>query len=394
MNRYNDYKKIFSSVHPPFAYVDMNLLDINIDSVIKRSGSKKIRIATKSIRSIEMLKYIQKKLGESFNGYMCFSAEEAVWLSESGLDNLLVAYPSLDIESLKKISKLSQNGKKIYLMVDSVEHINFLNNLETEGNLSLCLDLDLSTYFPGLNFGVFRSPLRESDDFDKLVDIITESQRLDIKGLMGYEAQIAGVTDNQSNRGIMNFVISLLKKISLRKIPKIREKYLKRLEEENISLDFVNGGGTGSMESTREELGVTEIAVGSGFYAPGLFDSYKNFRHEPAAGFALEVVRRPKANIYTCFAGGYVASGSCGIDKVPKPYLPQNCSLIKNEMAGEVQTPVIYTGPEEIKIGSQIYFRHAKAGELCERFNDLVLIKDGVIESEVKTYRGDGKSFG
>ncbi|MBK23046.1 MAG: amino acid aldolase [Halobacteriovorax sp.] len=394
MDKYKDYEKVFHSSRAPFAYIDLSLLDINIERTLLRAGDKKIRIATKSVRCLEVLKYLELKLGEKANGFMCYSAQEAIWLCENGLDNLLIAYPSLDSESIRRISTLTSEGKKIYLMVDSQEHVDYLEKLNLSEPLLLCLDMDLSTYLPGLNFGVFRSPLRGKSEFQKLLKRIKESGILKIKGLMGYEAQIAGVTDNQDKRIVMNIIISFLKKISLKKIPKIRESYLREIEKQNISLDFVNGGGTGSMESTRTEEGVTEIAVGSGFYSPTLFDSYKNFKYEPAAGFAIEIVRKPQENIYTCFAGGYVASGAVGVDKIPRPYLPTGCSLISNEMAGEVQTPVIYKGLENLGLGSKVYFRHAKAGELCERFNKVFLVRGEKVEREVNTYRGEGKFFG
>jgi len=58
-----------------------------------------------------------------------------------------------------------------------------------------------------------------------------------------------------------------------------------------------------------------------------------------------------------------------------------------------VQTPVLYKGTEKLKLGDPIFMRHAKAGELCERFNSLLLVAEGKIIDEVKTYRGEGKCF-
>lgn len=394
MDRYDYLNNSLKGERAPFAFVDMNFLDKNIEDIKLRAGSKQIRIATKSIRSLEMLRYIERKLGSKANGFMCFSVEEACWLSEQGLDNLLVAYPSMDKKSIIEVSKLNANGKKIYLMIDSLEQVNFLEDLTLEGPLFLCIDIDLSTYLPGLNFGVFRSPTRTKSQVLALLNSIKGNKGLQLKALMGYEAQIAGVTDNQKGRSLMNLIIGLLKKISLKRIPSLRASLVKSILDQGIELDFVNGGGTGSMESTREEDSVSEIAVGSGFYAPTLFDSYSQFKHLPAAGFALEVVRIPEKNIYTCFSGGYVASGAIGRDKVPSPYLPEGSELTNNEMAGEVQTPVLYRGQTRLGLGSRIYFRHAKAGELCERFLSLLLIRDGAIEKSVDTYRGSGKLFG
>ena len=134
------------------------------------------------------------------------------------------------------------------------------------------------------------------------------------------------------------------------------------------------------------------MTVGSGFYAPALFDSFRGFRHLPAAGFSLEVVRRPRPGVYTCSGGGYIASGSAGTGKAPSPFLPAGLRLTRNEGAGEVQTPLL-TGAVELEIGAPVFFRHAKAGELCERFSRLLLISQGSVVDEVTTYRGDGQCF-
>ena len=145
------------------------------------------------------------------------------------------------------------------------------------------------------------------------------------------------------------------------------------------------------MESTRAEVAVTEITAGSGFYASHLFDYYDNFKHLPAAGYAVEVVRQPQPGIYTCLGGGYVASGAPGVDKIPLPYLPEGARLHPNEGAGEVQTPILYKG--QLKEGDPVFMRHSKAGELCERFNELLLVRAGKVIDRVPTYRGEGKCF-
>lgn len=390
MTAYQRYKNALKDCRYPVAFLDMNFFDENIDSISQRAGDKKIRIATKSVRSVEVLKYLKEKLGEKFNGYMCYSAEEALWLSSKGLDNLLVAYPSTDIESLSKISLMKE--RNIILMIDSFEHVEFLENLS--GEFDVCIDVDLSFYLPGLNFGVFRSPLRKVQNVKELTKKIIHSKNLNLVGLMGYEAQVAGVTDSESGRGLMNFIIKVLKRISITKIEQLRKELVQAVKDAGGNLSFVNGGGTGSLESTREEDVVTEIAVGSGFYSPTLFDSYENFQHQPAMAYGLSVVRRPGEGIFTCFSGGYVASGGLGKDKIPTPYLPLGCKLNSNEMAGEVQTPVFYRGDEKLDIGSPIFFRHSKAGELCERFQDIKLIRDGKLEESIKTYRGEGQCFG
>jgi len=44
-------------------------------------------------------------------------------------------------------------------------------------------------------------------------------------------------------------------------------------------------------------------------------------------------------------------------------------------------------------VGDRVYLRHAKAGELCERFDAVHLIAGGRLVGIEPTYRGEGKTF-
>jgi D-serine deaminase-like pyridoxal phosphate-dependent protein len=156
---------------------------------------------------------------------------------------------------------------------------------------------------------------------------------------------------------------------------------------------FVNGGGTGSIDSTAAEPVVTELTAGSGLYGPGLFDHYRAFRPRPAAFFCLPVVRRPDQRVATLLGGGYPASGPAGRDRLPKPYLPPGLRLTALEGAGEVQTPLAGGAARSLRPGDRVYLRHAKAGELCERFGSLLLLEGDRVVDEVPTYRGEGHAF-
>jgi D-serine deaminase-like pyridoxal phosphate-dependent protein len=166
------------------------------------------------------------------------------------------------------------------------------------------------------------------------------------------------------------------------------------LKNAGVELKVVNGGGSGSLLSTLADLSVTEVTVGSGFYAPGLFHHFSDVHFQPAAFFALQVVRTPALNMIACQGGGYIASGPTEARKAPLPVMPVGLKYLPLEGAGEVSTPLIL--PDDcpnLLIGDPIFFQHAKAGELCERFNRLHLLKDGKIIDTVPTYRGEGMNF-
>lgn len=380
----------------PFAYLDRDLLDRNIQDIAREAGSKKIRVASKSIRSVEVLRRIFAS-NDTFQGIMCYTASEAAFLAKQGFRDLLLGYPSWGQEGIRKLVELVGEGHGITFMTDSVEHVDRIATIAEERGIRvpLCLDIDMSSNYPGLRFGVWRSPLSGWDGVKPVVERIMDCPWVRLDGLMGYEAQIAGVGDRVPGSGLKNALIRLLKRRSIREVADRRTEIVQRIEALGIDLRFVNAGGTGSLSSSREEARVTELTAGSGFYSPVLFDHYRDFRYRPAAGFAVEIVRRPRKDIVTCMGGGYVASGAAGRTKLPQPYLPQGLELIALEGAGEVQTPLLVRGrtPSSLDLGDPVFFRHAKAGELCERFDSLHVVSDGVIVGQYSTYRGMGENF-
>lgn len=394
--RYHDYKQILGDYNLPVAFVDMDLLDENIQQVLRRSGHKKIRIATKSIRSVAMLRHILSRHSR-FQGLMCYTAAEAVYLAQRGFTDLLVAYPTWNREEITAVVQANQRGQHITLMVDSMTHIRHLSQITAKVGgdkpLPVCLDLDMADEYPGLHFGVWRSTVKQSNHALVLANAIWQEPHLRLDGVMGYEAQIAGVGDAVPEQEAQNALIRWLKKRSVKRVAQRRTAVVRTLREAGHHLRFVNGGGTGSLHTTSQDTAVSELTVGSAFYAPTLFDQYHDFRYQPAAGFALQIVRRPRHDIFTCLGGGYIASGAIGPDKAPQPYLPTGATLTPLEGAGEVQTPVQYNGSLDLQIGDPIFFRHAKAGELCEHFDRLCLLKHGRVIGEVETYRGDGQTF-
>ena len=376
------------------AFIDMDLLDENIRSIVNRAGTKKIRVATKSIRCRYVLAHILQS-DPLFNGLMCYTVAEAAWLTDEGFDDILIGYPCAQPHDLALLADRVARGKKIVPMIDHIDQAVLLDKIAAEKKVqvNICLDIDMSTDFPGLHFGVRRSPLHTLQEVQKLVAQLKALEHIRIHGIMGYEAQVAGLGDQVKGARLKNTTVRYLKKRSNKDYRKRRGEIVTWLKQEGYPVELVNAGGTGSIELSAEEPWVTEVTVGSGFYAPGLFDHYSHFKHLPAAGFVLQVVRIPKNEYFTCLGGGYIASGETGLLKQPYPYLPEGVQTIKNEGFGEVQTPFMYTGNIHLKIGDPIIFRHAKAGELCEHFNYLSVIEKDQLTEPARTYRGEGQSF-
>jgi D-serine deaminase-like pyridoxal phosphate-dependent protein len=397
MEAYERFEAIFSEIQAPFAFLDLDAVWANAADMLRRSRGKPIRIASKSVRSRPVLERLLD-LDPGFQGILGFTLPEAIWLWDQGFRDIVVAYPTTDRACLTRLARITSEDpdEAPVVMVDSVEHLDLIEEAATSfvAPVRVAIDIDLSWWPLGgrLKIGPKRSPIRTAEQAVALAQEIDQRERTRLVGLMAYEGQIAGVGDNVPRKAINNLLIRAMQSQSAKDIEERRAEIVTALSEV-AQLEFVNGGGTGSIELTAAEWAVTEVAAGSGFFAPILFDHYRAFTLRPAAMFALPIVRRPGPGVATALGGGYLASGVGAKDRMPVPHLPSGLRLDPHEGAGEVQTPLRGSAANRLRIGDRAYFRHVKAGELCERFNKLYLVTGMTIRDEVPTYRGEGKSF-
>ena len=366
----------------PAGVVDLDAFDRNIDRIAGRLSGKTCRVASKSVRHVGLLRRILERGGPSFQGLMCFTCDEALFLAERGFDDLLVAYPTTQQPA---IDALAAADVTAHLVIDSVEHLELL-----KPGVGAVLELDVSYRRAGLHLGSRRSPLRSPAD---VLALAREARQrgIEVTGVMAYEGHVAGLTDDNPFTRAMNPAKRLLKSLSIPDIARLRKETVDALRGDGFELELVNGGGTGSVASTVSEDAVTEVTAGSGFLCSHLFSWYVDLDLEPAAYFAVEVCRISDEGLVTCLGGGYVASGEPGWDRLPLPVFPEGLEYLSMEGAGEVQTPLRTRAP--LAIGDIVLFRHAKAGELAERFNAYHLVRGSEIVGTEPTYRGEGGCF-
>jgi len=367
----------------PLAVVDLDAFDRNARALAARAHGKPIRVATKSVRSRPL---IERALGHAgFEGLMCYSLGEALWWARDGRSDLLVAYPSVDVAALSELAATPALKAAVTVMVDSLEHIDLIaREVPAPGGLRVAVDVDASLRIGPAHLGVRRSALRTPE---QVVAVIRAAQAagLVVAGLMFYDAQIAGLPDSSP----------AVRQVKVRSDAQLRQRRADIVAAARTVEDiaFVNGGGTGSLHVTGRDESLTELAAGSGLYAPTLFDGYDGLTLEPAAFFGCPVVRRPARDIVTVFSGGFIASGPPGWPRVPTPLAEHGLALVRTEGAGEVQTPLKGAAASGLALGDRVWFRHAKAGELAERFTEFVLVQGDQVVGRAATYRGDGECF-
>jgi D-serine deaminase-like pyridoxal phosphate-dependent protein len=378
-------------LEPPFAVVDLGAFDANAADMVRRAAGTPIRVASKSVRCRTLIDRALASPG--FAGVLAFTLSEGLWLAENGIADVVVGYPTADRRALGRLAADDELRSRVTLMVDDVAHLDYIAKAVGPDRppIRVCIELDASWRPLGLlHLGTRRSPVHTAEQAIAFARAVTGRPGFRLVGLMAYEAQVAGLGNAPRGRALRGALIRLMQSRSMSELVERRAAAVAAIRE-ITPLEFVNGGGTGSLERTSADSSVTEIAAGSGLFGPALFDTYRHFTPRPAAMFAQPVVRLPAPGVVTVLGGGYVASGPIGADRLPQPYLPAGLKMLKAEGAGEVQTPL--AGAHELRIGDRVWFRHAKAGELCERFDELHLVDGDRVVATAPTYRGEGYAF-
>lgn len=438
------YDRATANLDPPLAIVDLDAFRANAADLVRRAGDKPIRVASKSLRVRQL---IARALGHDagsapdgttrpgFTGVMAFSLAEALWLAQpsdsaqrsdpaaapdlaapepaqaaadgpegrSGtgepstadalatpepVEDVLVGYPTVDRNAIARLGASPRLAERITLTFDDIAQLDLVQDVlgPHHPEIRLCLDIDTSWRPLGAWVGARRSPVRSTRDAVRLAREVAERPGFRLVGVLTYEAQVAGTQDGSP-------AVRVVKRRSMEEI-RSRRAELIRAVREVAELEFVNAGGTGSLEASGADPWVDELTAGSGLLGPALFDGYRDFRPRPAALLAFPVVRRPADRVATVYSGGWIASGPAGRDRSPVPELPRGLRLSTLEGAGEVQTPVLGEAACDLEIGDRVWFRHAKSGEPFEHLDSVHLVETDRVVATVPSYRGEGRTFG
>ncbi len=392
--RYARYKALIGDEPMPAALVDLDAIDENMKRLSAKLGTSRatIRVASKSVRCADLLRYLMTRGGAQFKGLLCFSAREAAWLAGNGFTDLIVAYPTVQKADLEAVCLQAQ---QVSVSVDCAEQVTRIADAAAQAGVvvQVIIDVDSSLRFGPVHLGVRRSPIHSADQMLAVLNAIEGRKSLRFRGLMVYEAHVAGLVDNSPFAPVLNLPHRAFKKVARVALASLRETLAKALINRGYKDFLFNGAGTGSADVAKTEHWLTEVTIGSGYLASHLFDYYQGLSLIPAATYAAQVTRHPAPGFVTVHGGGFTASGGIGPDRLPLPYLPEGLSVIKDEGIGEVQSGLGVPEGVTLGLGDPVFFRHAKAGELAEHFNDYLLIRGDKVVSRAKTYRGDGQCF-
>ena len=209
---YERYETIFEGIEAPFAFVDLDALRANADEMIARSGSKPIRVASKSVRCREVLSRIGAH-SDRWQGHLCFTLPEALFLADRGFRDLVVGYPTMDRHAVSTLAGLAAADPAAAptLMVDDPVQLDLIEGAVGRGTtpIKVAIDLDVAwqTLRGNVSVGPKRSPVRTPEQARKLAEEIVSRPGLELDGLMAYEGQVAGVGDAAPGQPLKNLGI-------------------------------------------------------------------------------------------------------------------------------------------------------------------------------------------
>ncbi len=377
----------------PFGVISVPALAHNAHDMLRRANGTTIRVASKSVRVRGVIDAVLALPG--YSGVLAYTLAEALWLAES-IEDVVVGYPSTDRAAIATIAGSPALAARVTMMVDDVAQLDAIDAVAAPSKrerLRVCIDLDASWQSRAIGYvGVHRSPVSTVEHATALARHIVARPGFRLVGIMSYEAQIAGVANRPPGHPARARLLDWMQRSSFAELLERRGAVVAAVRD-IADLEFVNGGGTGSLERTASDPVVTEIAAGSGLFGPHLFDGYSHFSPAPAAAFALSVVRKPRPDIATLQGGGWIASGPPAADRMPQLAWPLGLTFTGREGAGEVQSPVTGRAAASLRVGDRVWLRHTKAGELSEHLAEFALVDGDRIVDTVKTYRGEGKAF-
>ncbi|MFW6597932.1 alanine racemase [Propionibacteriaceae bacterium Y2011] len=391
--------RVTAGLPAPLAALDLAALGHNAGLLTTLAAGTRLRLVTKSVRCRELIKAIDRLDG--WHGVMASSLAEAIWLVRTGTSSdVLVGYPTVDRRAIAELVADEELASRIAISVDGPEHLDLIDAVTTPGrraDVRICLDLDVGLTIGRWRFGAHRSAVATAADAESLARAVSSRPGFRLVGVLAYEAQLAGVPDRGNGTFGDVVVESVLRQLKQRSRRDLRSRRAEMVAAVGrvVELEFVNGGGTGSLTTTVGDPSITEVGLGSGLFGPHLFDRYDDITPAPAVGFALDVTRQHAADVIVCHGGGWVASGPPRSDRAPQPVHPTGLRFVPGEGPGETQTPLRLRSAADtmVGVGDRVWFRHAKSGELSDRVTQLAVVRGEELVAQVPTYRGEGKAF-
>lgn len=349
-----------ANIDTPALIVDKKILIENMkamDDIISGTNLK-LRPHYKSHKSSE-LAHLQIKNGAK--GMTCSKISEAIDLCDCGIEDILIANQITDSKKIRRLADLA-GCCRLSVCVDDINNIRELSKAaKNSGTTIYCL--------VEYEIGMKRCGVETKEEVLKLVRVIEESENLVFEGIQAYAGHASHMTE-----------INERKEVTYNNFDKLNE-LLEFLKENNVRVNIVSGGSTGTAELKTKSV-YNELQAGSYLFMDYTYSAlnlpFKN------SLFVLSTVVSSKDGLTVVDAG----VKTCGVDQGMPGIVDNSCEEI---VASEEHFQLHKLG-KSLNVGDKVKLI---PGHCCSTINlhdKIYLVEDDkVVGRLLITARGMGK---
>lgn len=365
----------------PTMLVDLDRFDRNVDTVVREIGARRFRVVAKSLPSPRLLDYAMKRAG----------SERLMSFHQPFLDQIARELPDTDVLLGKPMPVLAADrfhraltpgrfdpARQLQWLIDTPARLRQYRELAAGRDLSLRVNVEIDV-------GLHRGGLAEPAELARMLAVIDEDPRIELAGLMGYEAHVAklsGLPGEQSRE------FERVRYRYARFLDVLRERMGDAADGEALTR---NAAGSPTYRLWSDVEGIAnELAVGSGLVKPLDFDVPNLEPHVPAIYIATPVLKSAdglsipglgplnelwslwdpnRARTFFVYGGYWKA----------RPVSPPG--LAENPVFGRSSNQEMLNGARsvELEVDDYVFYRPTQSESVMLQFGDLALVRGGRI---------------
>ncbi len=354
----------------PALLLDMDVVDKNIQEMaaFARSAGISLRPHAKLYKATPIFAWMQINAGAI--GITVSKLSEAEILIHAGVKDILIANQVVGSRKIQRLVNLA-NYSQVKTAVDSAENVRELSKAAQEKNTKLGVVIEV-------NIGNDRCGVEPFEPTLKLAQLIRTLPGLEFKGLMGYDGHLVFVKDldERDKRS--------------REAYKILVKTKNFLEEKDIPVEIVSGGGSGTYKSASQIKGITELQVGTYIFMDTQFRDNGGLENFGCALTLLAtVISRPDRvgaeNLAILDVGRKAIDNTYGFPEVKSP-MGKIISMPQEHSRLELSQPDF-----PLKIGDKVELWVKDANGTINLYDKIYAIRDEKVEA-VWNIIGRGKT--
>ena len=379
--------------------IDLDRLDNNMAVVRKTLGNDfKLRIVTKSLPSIDLLKYLMEK--GNTNRLMLFSepfiGEVLANFSPDSVD-ILLGKP-IPADAFARLTE-KKGWNTVNWLVDTKERLNEYIAIAKKKDTPVKLSIEIDV---GLHRGGFETPAQ----LGEAVEIIKQNSKyVQLTGLMGYDGHVPFVPFYINKDNTIKRAFVKVQNLYTAFVDELKKHY----DAPFINSLTFNSGGTRTYfyyPSYKSITPVNDIAMGSGFLCPAQFPELLALGHQPALFLSSPVLKKietsklphaeklsPLVNFWdpNLKVSYYMLGGGWPGQPVAPAGIKKNYFWDENDLGYSNLLPnqAILSSSDEnnLNVGDFV-FSHAWEGDGMLAFKQVELYRQPKIVDEWDTYKG------